>query len=163
MIWNELLAVKVYRDRFGTNLLDFTKTARTKLVKCMKNLNMIGFVIITWHLFSSYSFWINLLFILWFHLIFHCLKVVLLPYPGYKLMVPDLTTRACEYCWWFSSGLGKFLWFGPSLKLDHCNFSAINTLRSRQNKRHFTDDIFNGIFANEIFLIPIKKFSEACS
>ena len=36
---------------------------------------MIDFVEFTCHLFSWYSFWVNLLhFILWFSLIFHCLK-----------------------------------------------------------------------------------------
>ena len=54
---------------------------------------MIGFVVFTYHIFSSYSFWANLLIILWFSLIFHCLKTGLVPCPGDKLMVTDLTTR----------------------------------------------------------------------
>ena len=36
----------------------------------------------------------------------------------------------------------------------HCNF--INTLRPRQNGRHFADDIFKWIFLNENVWIPIK-------
>ena len=52
----------------------------------------------------SYSFCANLLFILWFYLIFHCLKAGFVPCSGYKLMmVPDLTTRECEHYWWFLS------------------------------------------------------------
>ena len=35
-------------------------------------------------------------------------------------------------------------------------YDAINTLRQRQNGRHFTDDIFKCIFLNENVLIPIK-------
>ena len=40
-----------------------------------------------------------------------------------------------------------------------CNASAmcnINTLRPRQNERHFADDIFKRIFLNANILIPIK-------
>ena len=33
---------------------------------------------------------------------------------------------------------------------------SVNTLRPRQNGRHFTDDIFKRIFLNENILIPIK-------
>ena len=32
----------------------------------------------------------------------------------------------------------------------------LNTLKPRQNGRHFADDIFKGIFLNENVLIPIK-------
>ena len=44
---------------------------------------------------------------------------------------------------------------------DHRNpreldISLINTLRPRQNGRHFADDIFKGIFLNENIWIPIK-------
>ena len=34
--------------------------------------------------------------------------------------------------------------------------TIVNTLRPRQNGRHFTDDIFNYIFLNENVWIPIK-------
>ena len=41
--------------------------------------------------------------------------------------------------------------------LDHItNPYPINTLRPRQNGRHFADDIFKCIFLNENVLIPIK-------
>ena len=33
---------------------------------------------------------------------------------------------------------------------------AVNTLRPRQNGRHFTDDIFKGIFLNEVVWILLK-------
>ena len=65
----------------------------------MKNWYMIGLVISSCHMFSSYSFWTN--FISGFFWIFHWLKAGFVPCPGDKLMVPDLTTRECDYCWWF--------------------------------------------------------------
>ena len=36
----------------------------------------------------------------WFSLIFYCLKAGFILCPGDKLVVPDLTTRDCKYCWW---------------------------------------------------------------
>ena len=48
---------------------------------CMKNWNMTGFILFICHMFSSYSFWANLFFILWFSLIFHCLKAGSVPCP----------------------------------------------------------------------------------
>ena len=38
-----------------------------------------------------------------------------------------------------------------------------NTLRLRQNWRHFSDDIFKCIFLNKNVWIPIKNFTEVCS
>ena len=46
-----------------------------------------------------------------------------------------------------------------SLGLIHChwvNSSAINTLRQRQNGRHFADDTFKSIFLNENVIIAIQ-------
>ena len=37
-----------------------------------------------------------------------------------------------------------------------CSIFTLNTLRQRQNGRHFADDIFNCIFLNENVWIPIK-------
>ena len=51
----------------------------TTLNKSMKIRNMIGFVIFTCHTFSFYSFWVNLLFILWFSFIFHFSKSSFVP------------------------------------------------------------------------------------
>ena len=52
--------------------------------------------------------------------------------------------------------LFQFLYF-PVLTLFIPNTSeAFNTLRPRQNGRHFADDIFKRIFVNENILIPIK-------
>ena len=67
----------------------------------MKNWHKICFVIFKCHMFSSFSFGANLLFVLWLFLIFHCPKAGFVPYPGHKLMVPDFATRDCEYCWCF--------------------------------------------------------------
>ena len=36
------------------------------------------------------------------------------------------------------------------------SFSLIDSLRPKQNERHFTDDIFKRIFLNENIWIPIK-------
>ena len=36
------------------------------------------------------------------------------------------------------------------------SFLEINTFRSRQDGRHFTDDIFKCIFSNEIVQVSIK-------
>ena len=38
----------------------------------------------------------------------------------------------------------------------------LNTLRPRQNGRHFTDDTFKPIFLNEKIRISIKNFTEVC-
>ena len=45
--------------------------------------------------------WLNLIFLSWFSLIFHCMKAVFVLCPENKLMVPDLTTKDCENYWWF--------------------------------------------------------------
>ena len=42
------------------------------------------------------------------------------------------------------------------IHLAHALMHTLNTLRPRQNGRHFADDIFNGIFLNENVWIPIK-------
>ena len=44
------------------------------------------------YIFTMY-FLANVLFILWYALILHCLLIVFVPYAGDELMVPDLTTR----------------------------------------------------------------------
>ena len=49
-----------------------------------------------------------------------------------------LTTQSTVHQWWFR------WWFG------------VNTLRPRQNGRHFADDIFKRIFSNENIWILIK-------
>ena len=99
-----------FLSSLGTNGLikqkTFPQLTTTTLVKCMKIRNMIGFVIITCHAFSLYSFWVNLLFILWFSFIFHFLKASFVPYSGDKLMVPYMPTR--EYSWWFL--LNRMTW-----------------------------------------------------
>ena len=40
--------------------------------------------------------------------------------------------------------------------MNHRGPTGLNTLRPRQNGRHFTDDIFKCIFLNENVRIPIK-------
>ena len=43
-----------------------------------------------------------------------------------------------------------------SIKMVLLFYETINTLRPRQNGRHFPDDIFNGILYNENVWISIK-------
>ena len=67
-------------------------------------------------------------------------------------------------CQWTGSSLFEVmacLWFGtkpfPESVLTSCHFNwTINTLRPRQNGRHFADDIFKCIFLNENIWISIK-------
>ena len=48
------------------------------------------------------------------------------------------------------------MWFNLPLLLTICgSCRPVNTLRPRQNGRHFTDDIFKRIFVNENIWIPI--------
>ena len=42
------------------------------------------------------------------------------------------------------------------MRLSHTTQAIINTLRPRQNGRHFADDIFKCNFMNENVWIPIK-------
>ena len=81
---------------------------------------MIVFVIFTCHMFSSYSFWANLLFYCDFFLFFYYLKPGFVPCPEDKLMVHDLTTGVCEYCWWF---LLSAILFRPSCVKTWCECS----------------------------------------
>ena len=43
-----------------------------------------------------------------------------------------------------------------SIKAFDCMYLHLNTLRARQNGRHFADDMFKCIFVNENVWIPIK-------
>ena len=76
---------------------------------------MTGIVLFTGHMFSVYSFWADLLFnILWLSFIFNCLNAGIASCLGDKLMVPDLTNRDYEYCWWFLLSPVWFNMFGRS-------------------------------------------------
>ena len=44
----------------------------------------------------------------------------------------------------------------PGQGMQHTRAPSINTLRLRQNGRHFADDTFNRIFVNENVRISIK-------
>ena len=62
----------------------------------------------------------------------------------------QVTSELCRSCQTFT---------GPEPKvhlLSSALLSGINTLRPRQNGRHFADDIFKWIFLNENAWIPIK-------
>ena len=61
----------------------------------------------------------------------------------------SLRCFTCIYGYWLYYSQHHFYSSGPL-------FSGFNTLRPRQNKRHFADDIFKCIFLNENVWIPIK-------
>ena len=92
-------------------------------VKYVKNWNLISLVIFTCHIFSSYSFWAISFIIVWFSLIFHCLKAGFVTCPEDKLIVYVFTTRDCEYCWWFQLWGACCIYFGGNRQID-----AIKTL-----------------------------------
>ena len=57
--------------------------------------------------------------------------------------------------------LAYFKWLKCELTKKYCHLvekagTTVNTLRPRQNRRHFTDDIFKCIFLNGNLWIPIK-------
>ena len=58
----------------------------------------------------------------------------------------------------FSDKSSVMAWSGPTAfePVTSIGLSDVNTLRPRQNGRHFADDIFKRIFLNENILIPIK-------
>ena len=65
----------------------------------------------------------------------------LIPVVKHGIIIPD--ERAC-LCTWLRFAIVKM-----------AIVSAVNTLRPRQNCRHFADDIFNSIFLNENVWMPI--------
>ena len=102
-----------------------------------------------------------------------------LGYPKYLLAIPHIHIQwnfACKNTYLFLNGIfqqwpfekfewkcncfllesatvGVTYWECPCLSSSHCD---LNTLRPRQNGRHFADDIFNCIFLNENVWISIK-------
>ena len=86
----------------GTNELvkqnNFTSNINNKDSYVYEELKYDSFVIFTCHMFSSYSFWVNLFLYCNFFLISYYLKPGFVPCPEDKLIVHDLTTRVCEYC-----------------------------------------------------------------
>ena len=48
------------------------------------------------------------------------------------------------------------IFYHSSAQMQCCRAYAINTLRPRQDGRHFRDDIFKSSFLNENVLISIK-------
>ena len=59
---------------------------------------------------------------------FHSLKAGSVSCPGDKLVVPDLTTRYCEYCWWYlfkptfmeDKNQSRLQWLMTSWWQEHC-------------------------------------------
>ena len=72
------------------------------IVKCMKNLITMGFVIFTYHMFSSHKLCSNLLSKLLFSLKLHRLWTGFVRCPCDNWVVPDLTTKYGEPYWWSS-------------------------------------------------------------
>ena len=95
-LWNHWMGPSLGKNEFDKwqhFALKRNWNRKKQTSKCKTNWNIIGYVIFTCNTFSSYSFWVNLLFILWFPLLLHCLWVGFVPCPEDKLMIPDLTTR----------------------------------------------------------------------
>ena len=70
--------------------------------------------------------------------------------------ISDVCTRFClaEYILWIVELNDNFLWL---LNTEMGQLPGyVNTLRPRQNGRHFADDIFKCIFLNENVWIPIE-------
>ena len=57
---------------------------------------------------------------------------------------------------WISKYMPSKVWDEITYPFQNCNGSTVNTLRPKQNGRHFSDDIFKCIFLNENVKIPIK-------
>ena len=62
-----------------------------------------------------------------------------------------------ETVWTMCSSPGN-TWVIPSLEWELYWARGINTLRPRQNGRHYADDIFKWIFLNENVWFPTKRF-----
>ena len=58
-----------------------------------------------------------------------------------------------KFCWKFKQIIPENVWKMLAILFQH---HCVNTLRPRQDGRHFADDIFKCIFLNENFLIVIK-------
>ena len=68
--------------------------------------------------------------------------------PFYRLRSTEITARICNY-------FHNFLWDVMTRQCHNFN-GPVNTLRPRQNGRHFADDMFKWIFWNENVWIPIE-------
>ena len=62
------------------------------------------------------------------------------------------------YVWWVIGGLTQYdrRYIGQTINLDVILKHWVNTLRPRQNGRHFVDDTFKYIFLNENVIILVK-------
>ena len=80
----------------------------------------------------------------------------LLMSPGYQQ--PWYWPMSKIYIFWFCSSMNLNFCSSAVYKIPHQNHNNIyvNSLRLRQNGRHFADDIFKWIFLNENVWIPIK-------
>ena len=82
-----------------------------------------------------------------------------------KIRLKMSSAKCCS----FRLGLNVLTVFEPKWLSSHLKLQFIwsqvfyNTLRSRQNGRHFTDDIFKCIFLNEKDRIFYSNFIEICS
>ena len=150
-----------------------------------RHCNMVGLYLVAWPLIGClssvswqrftkrrYCFHPPDLTILWMIMMFsegHS-SVVTYAMPNKKRML----ISGCHICAWqlLSIDVNDSVWT-PKLSLsltlptssrkrlimlshDSCQHKEINTLRPRQNGRHFADDIFKCIFFNENVWFPIK-------
>ena len=117
-----------------------------------KELNVIGVVTFTCHVSSPYSLWANLIFILWFSLISHCLKTGFVPCPGGQIdgswfdqkrlwvlvMLPIVHLPQCQ-------------WDNPQEngQIDNTNSSSTVTMIIHANNRDNTEALQCGHFVTK--------------
>ena len=75
--------------------------------------------------------------------------------------IPTVSHDAClVQIWWFKLKSVKNYHVDKGMLTDVCKQQqypfSLNTLRPRQNRRHFADDMFKCIFLNENVWIPIE-------
>ena len=97
---------------------------------------------------SSYSFWASLISILRFSSFSIVWNLILYPGRGDKLVVPDLTNRDREYCWWF------ILW--PTEEFVIVNIYAAHIFsesyqNGNVNKSNYLNAI-NTVFVDDLYI-----------
>ena len=80
-------------------------------------------------------------------------------YSSYTVRIPGTVSKSCWWYWWWPEAnipTAGYHWLCCPCFHGRINQSMVNTLRPRQNGRHFPDDIFKCIFLNENWGNSIK-------
>ena len=78
------------------------------------------------------------------------------PFDDVIMIVALSPGPQCINNWWNTTSVCVIAGQGPSAVQDHEIEVSVNSLRPRQNGRHFTDNIFKCIFLNENLRISLK-------